>query len=797
MSQRFLVYAHMAERRMTDATGSPVVLPPLVEGDAVTLAVRLLDLDAAGSLVEVRRNVRSMKASIGPVAGSAAVPAGGAFTLKIGEGGAESDSLWPGSSAAEVKAAIEGLAALSGYGGSPVVVGLAARGIWLVKFDHAGAVPLQVHTNRLDPVSFVRVRAYEHAGVWWHELRLVMAPIAFTDAFESVLADAPSISTVRDGSTEVVGLEVRYINEIQALYVPPEYRGTYALSYEGRETEFLGVDAGIEEIAAALNDLYDDGKTRFLVTVPKANTAYIEFTGDLKGTDLDEIQVVPGPVEGGDMTFSLNLATAECQAALRAGDFLGLLELELEIGEDGEEELPGKIVTAFREPVTVVREANYDELATRQQIDWLRPPQPTDYVPFTPDQIITGSQHWVGTIGDGAATTIVVAHNLGTRDLHLTLRENDGTGLVVEPVAYDVEIDSDDAITLKFAVAPALNGIRATISTAGPVSAFQAHTHTMGQIDGLEELLTELTGRVAVLEEVLPAAQPGYVSPDAGEIKFDIPDLVEIFPGRFAPDAKLEEDLAKIVVAELPRPGGLLPAIHDASVANLSTILTGGVIAAASGHTGAVFVNDTGATFVVPGGMGRRSLKIRSNEHLGSDGRVWYAVDRQGATTSYHPRDFERELFLVAVNENMLRVGRALHLELEIAARLITPDAFRLTRAQWVVELQVGTVPQQTGGGEGENLSDIAWESTASLSQRIVLTNAVSHHKLGLTIRRSAGGIECDRMLYGAWTGGAHAPASANFALRGRLLRFDTENSQPDPRGFVAVKMEKQKATIS
>ena len=47
--------------------------------------------------------------------------------------------------------------------------------------------------------------------------------------------------------------------------------------------------------------------------------------------------------------------------------------------------------------------------------------------------------------------------------------------------------------------------------------------------------------------------------------------------------------------------------------------------------------------------------------------------------------------------------------------------------------------------------------------------------------------ISLDRLLYGSAEGGT-APATANFAVRGRLLRFDTENNQSDPRGFVAVR---------
>jgi len=47
--------------------------------------------------------------------------------------------------------------------------------------------------------------------------------------------------------------------------------------------------------------------------------------------------------------------------------------------------------------------------------------------------------------------------------------------------------------------------------------------------------------------------------------------------------------------------------------------------------------------------------------------------------------------------------------------------------------------------------------------------------------------ITAVQLLYGAEASAGSAPASPNFALRARLIRFDTENSESDPRGFVAL----------
>lgn len=64
------------------------------------------------------------------------------------------------------------------------------------------------------------------------------------------------------------------------------------------------------------------------------------------------------------------------------------------------------------------------------------------------------------SIGDGSATSIVVTHNLNTRDVVITLRE---TASPYAQVITDVEFTSVNTITLKFAVAPTSNQYTVTI----------------------------------------------------------------------------------------------------------------------------------------------------------------------------------------------------------------------------------------------------------------------------------------------------------------------------------------------
>jgi hypothetical protein len=65
------------------------------------------------------------------------------------------------------------------------------------------------------------------------------------------------------------------------------------------------------------------------------------------------------------------------------------------------------------------------------------------------------------TVGDAAATAIVVTHNLGTQDVDVTVREATG-GL--RNVIVEWTPTSINAVTVTFAAAPALNSRRVTVS---------------------------------------------------------------------------------------------------------------------------------------------------------------------------------------------------------------------------------------------------------------------------------------------------------------------------------------------
>jgi hypothetical protein len=64
------------------------------------------------------------------------------------------------------------------------------------------------------------------------------------------------------------------------------------------------------------------------------------------------------------------------------------------------------------------------------------------------------------TIGDAAATSIVVTHNLNTQDVVISCREMSGS---LRDVIFESQRTSVNTVTLLFDVAPALNALRATV----------------------------------------------------------------------------------------------------------------------------------------------------------------------------------------------------------------------------------------------------------------------------------------------------------------------------------------------
>jgi len=164
-------------------------------------------------------------------------------------------------------------------------------------------------------------------------------------------------------------------------------------------------------------------------------------------------------------------------------------------------------------------------------------------------------------------------------------------------------------------------------------------------------------------------------------------------------------------------------------------------------------------------------------------------------TTSYFPRDFERELFTIAVSEKMLRAGQTLKAEFDLTLAMLKAD----TSAQWLLVIECGAATQDTAPATtGENLADLAWQALPLLSHRIILTAASCPARFGVSISRNAAGtaITASKLLYGQYEASGTAPDSPNFTLRARLIQLDTQDSVPGARGWAYFSFENAQAGI-
>jgi hypothetical protein len=317
----------------------------------------------------------------------------------------------------------------------------------------------------------------------------------------------------------------------------------------------------------------------------------------------------------------------------------------------------------------------------------------------------------------------------------------------------------------------------ATITTAGPISAFQAHTHTIEQIEGLNLLLDDIGSRVETLETFIPTA--GVSSEDTNQTtvaSWELPEIFEVFPTRATVDA---EDVVSIDVEKLPRNGGLLPAKHlTGSLTVANTIPT------APSQSAVYHYTDTTKDLVLPGYLGRKGKNISAPAFYAWDGRGFYQVEKIiNSESVYYSSDFSRELFRIHVNEKQLRLNKTFSLDFSFVAAVFNSN----TSVHWGVAIDIG-IPQ----GSPTTPSNISTVNflPPSLDHSFMLTSVPSAHSFGLRVTRQLENLvsvyKVDRVLYGATETSDTSLTTANFIVRGRLVRFDTDNNSPDPRGLVA-----------
>jgi hypothetical protein len=760
-----------------DSAWSPA---PVYYGEDLTFALAL-KRTVDGEEVDWYPTVTGLQAAIGAIDER---PLGGEFKVKVGAGAVSAANTtgylkW-NASAKEWATEFNGLSVLTPHGAAEVWT---VDGSFFLKLADGAHVELTVVRNRLWPITFGRVLSYQRDGAWVHEVRFQQAPVAFTSAHERVLPPPPTIARVQDGGAEG---ETTW-NEIQALSVPPEFRGSYQIRRGFiRGTQLSRAD-GVDQIAGSIVELGS-----FKVTNPTANTANIEFVDDDGGQVQDLLEVVVFNAPPGDLTFTLTLDRPELLTVLRKRAEI-TLPMHCRLTVDNEDGDGVRKVLAFSVPVTIRRPLVWDDMEEVQEIDWLRPPSPQDYRGYDPSTVITGTGQFYPTLlGDGEATEFTITHGLGTSLIaNVEVSDRETGELLVRGTDYRVRIENDNQVTFYgFAETPTLEQYQAVIFAAGPQSAFVAGlTVNMSQVNGLELWMEGMEGRVTALEDLAPT-NPLALTDGTGEaIVIPIPARREVWYGRL-PRGFVVPGSQEWEKTSWPHAPALIPAIHTETVTELEAIAD---LADATTHQGEVWKNVAGEDLELDGGDGIRPATVLADGFFGSDGRAWYPLTKRGETTSYFPTQMEREIFMFALQDGMLRAGTTLEITGALVMRLLAAT----TWAQAVLVVELGTISSDsTPDPTEQNLEAIEWdEADPVLKHRVVLSNMVgADHSFGVRIIRAKDGTTytSSGMRYKVWTAATKVPATNVFAVRARFRDLDTRDSEWNERGWAAYEFTGQ-----
>jgi hypothetical protein len=687
-----------------------------------------------------------------------------------------------GSTAASVAAVLNSISAATGW------AVIEDQGSYLISrtSNWVATSGISIVQNELIPQSFVRVTSYSANSNFYQELRPMQSPLAYTSAYGLIVPPAPTITRVVTGySDSITGV---YVNEVQRLYIPPAFDTTYQIYRGTSRTGLLNKDDGSAEIQAALmaSCITVGAGESFLVTNPENYVANIEFAGSMSGATQSLLTVAVPVSPQGDVTFDLDLNTQGMLAALR-GDFEVTHPLTCEIGINyGTIATPNvQYVTVFQQDMTVQADGAWTGLAAAQSINWLNPPQPVNYIPFTADQVITGIQSYTRVVtGTGPWT---IAHNLGTEAIHVTLRQNTSSGYILaNTVDYTLRTSTSQSVIVYSEIGSILtSGWAVMISSAGPTSAFQAHTHTIAQVVSLQDQLNSLGTRLAAVEDILPAT--GISSSSSVTQPYEIPVSARqsvMFTNGLGTWAATDSILQISSVPSLQAPQ-LLEAISvtvgTAPSTALPTVTTVDIVRAYT----------SGLNILVPRiGLIPGSRLPTGVAYIGAESTrgLVYQVDNYTSGRTFYSKAYEASLFEIPINDKLFRAGTTAKLQWNLNVQSKAANA----TAQWYCIVDVGTIATvSTPATQTGNISDITWNSTPILSQQLIVTGEPVKHGMGVEIlATSATQMDANYMTYGIWASATTGkPSSRNFILRGRLANFDVIDNQGDARGWVGYAM--------
>ena len=748
-----------------------ITLPKIVQGDNFTLSVRLTETNDNNTTI-TSPAISSARLVYGPVD---VAPTAGSFKVLVNS--VTSSVITYGSTAASVAAVLNGLSAVTGWSvtldrDSYIV---SRRSSWVATSG------ITIVENLLQPQSFVRVTSYTSDNIFYQELRPMQSPLAYTSAFALIVPPAPTFTRIVTGYTDnTTGTSA---NEVQRLYIPPAFNTTYQIYRNTARTALLNKDDGVDEIRTALmaRCVTAGAGENFLVTNPEDNVADVEFAGSMGGQTHGLLNVVVPISPQGDLTFDLDFNTQGMLEAMR-GDFEVTHPLTCEVGINyGTSTTPDiRYTTVFQQDLTVQADGAWTGLAAAQRINWLNPPQPVNYIPFTTDQVITGIQSYTRVITGAGPWTI--AHNLGTEAIHVTLRENISNGYILGPVDdYNVQTATSQSIIVQSAIgAVPTYGWAVMISSAGPTSAFQAHTHTIAQVVSLQDFLNTLSDRVSNVENILPAVGPVGLSTTTVPLGIPVLAKSEVLfsTASFAVDSGIGTISSSIASPYLLRALSV-----TAGTAPSSAVITATTVNIVSAYTSGLDI-EIPRIGIIPG----RKLPT-GIAYVGAEATrgLVYEVSPYQANKTFYPTAYERNLFEVAINDKMFRANQTLSFNFDVVAQTKNATAPVL----WWVVVDVGeTTAVSTPTTQSSNITGITFNSTPILAQPIVVVGQTQRHQFGVqviaTATTSSVIMSANQIAYGlASSAPSAAPSGRNFILRGRLANFDVADNFSDPRGFV------------
>lgn len=790
-----LLTTNLTTKEVTLGDGAWVP-PVFLFGSQLTLAFRIVEQRGA-TVIEPPYDIATTFAAVGSIDRP---PTSRHFSLQIGEGASTADNttepIQYNATPEQVAEAINALAdVVEAYGEAAVEE---ENGSWVIVFgDGALEVPMQLRKNKLRPVSLLEVTALEIAGEWEHELRLMQAPVAIGSVGERVLPPAPEVTRVDAGGSGGDGSNPH--PEVQELYVPTAYRGSYYLEHStGARTAPIAQGATTDEIEAALVVILGTGNVK--VTAVDDTHARIAFIGDLNGIAWDVLEVTPVGFPAGDLTLTLTFDRAELLKRLRtdttAEQPLLVLPLHVRmwVTDEDDNETPRDLLLqniAFRRPLI------WPALETVPGIDYVHPLSPRDYKAFSRDTVIEGHKWYPEVLGDGVLEQFDLTHGLATEAVVVFVRENISNGYqLVNGTDYRVRITNADSVrVISLVGAPAEDGWAALVLSAQVATAFvNGLTVTEGQVTDLDDDLDDLRARLTVVEAQAATTPLGVVSDTTASdpIRIEIPNKEDAYP---VVGGRIERVGGIINLDTLPRPGWLLPAIHDAAVTSVTTLAGMPSIAAAAGN---VYSNDTGAAITLDGGGGWRASSVAVGGFFGGDGRLLYplthALDPTG-TSSYFARGFERLLFAFVLPSEVMRASTMLALQCKLATQIFK----QTSDLQYLAVIEHGTTTATASPGTpAVNLAAVTWEPVPLLTTRLVFADNKTTWPLGVeVIRHSNGDMAANQIKYGKRYAAGSVPVVGDLAIRGRLINADTENAVTDAVGIPFWQLSEALATIT